>query len=217
MSTPRDVIWADDHIWKNKWQGESGLIIGSGRTRDYQCHVPYAQMLESFAGRIIGCNEAFTVIHPERLDLVCWIDNIVWTNPIWKEKFFQLRCPLMVIDPADWKGDYFGRPILGLRAIPPPDRFSESFDQGFCPCNDTGYLAVQLGFILGLKTIYLRGFDAWEGLYNQKSNHFGVASEWAKKNGRELYVTDKNSFLCHEDENHKKLVEFKPLPNIGEK
>jgi hypothetical protein len=212
MSIPRNVNWVSDREWKNKWAGESGLIIGSGKTADYRDQAANKELVESFPGKIIGCNESFLFINPERIDLLVWIDSVVWNHPNCTNEIIKCKCPMMAIDPFDWKGDFLGLQILGLRATVPPVKFETSFNHGFHPCDDTGYLAVQVGFILGLKTIYLWGFDAWTGSYNRKAWHFGVASKWAQENGRELFVAEKTSFLCHEDQYHGRLVEFKPLP-----
>lgn len=215
----RKVTWVENWLttpegraFKEKFINQPGLIIGSGATAMYEDQAENKAMLENFTGPIIGCNESFLLIDTARLDLIIWIDDGVWTNSKHHEKLLQCTCPKFCIDPYDWKGNYLDMDILGLRGRPAPNKFSTSFEEGFCPCDDTGYLAVQVGFILGLQTIYLWGFDAWKGLYNQKAWHFGVAGKWARENGRELYVAEETSFLCHEDQDHKKLVEFKPLP-----
>ncbi len=210
MSEKRMVNWVTDREWMGSWAGDIGLIIGSGKSATYEEAKQNKKLLESFPGKIIGCNEAFRFL--DKIDLTIWIDNVVHVNQNWMERFIQNKAVLMHVDPYDWKGNFYGREVLGLRATPPPDRFSESFDTGFCPCNDTGYLCIQVGFILGLQEIYLWGFDAWVGSYNRKAGHFGVAAKWAKEHSRELYVSEETSFLCHEDHDHEKILDFKPLP-----
>lgn len=206
MSEPRLVNWVTDEKFKNIWAGKQGLIIGSGLRGIYEDHLPQKELLASFPGKIIGCNESFLLLDPGDIDLIIWIDNLVWAYPKHQPLIVQHNCLKMCIDPFDWKGDYLNMDVIGLRANMPA-RFSDSFDTGFYPCNQTGYLALNVAILMGLNPIWLYGFDANQEPYHQKtSENFPMAKDWTLRHGKKIYIANKDSFLCT-------LFEYKPLPH----
>lgn len=208
MSQIRKVNWATDKKFLNVWQNEPGLIIGSGPNQRYEDHLPQKKMLSFFPGKIIGCNETFCVLDPGNIDLIIWIDDVVWTRPKCQPIIVKHECLKMCVDPFDWKGDYLEMDITGLKANP-PSRFSTSFDSGFYPCNQTGYLALNVALLMGLDPVWLYGFDAWKHPYfNKAVQNYPMAKDWIKENNKKIYIADKDSFLCT-------MFEYKPLPDDG--
>lgn len=182
------------------WHGQPCLIIGSGKTKDY---LPFNPALNSFKGKIIGCNSAFSVGY--RTDLIMFIDGGVIEK--FGDAMAQVDCLKFSIacdPPLGW--NMRGNDIHWLLARH-PGRFSVSFDSGLYPADLSGYLALNTALLMGCNPVYIYGFDSWAHEVFHKAERFKWAADWAKKNKREIYVADESSFLCKGG-----IFEYKQLP-----
>ncbi len=184
------------------WRGQSCLIIGSGKTHDY---FPFDPALNSFAGKIIGCNAAFNVGY--RADMIMFIDkNVIDQCGDAMAGVDCLKFSIACDPPASW--DLRGNEIHWLLARQ-PERFSHSFDSGLYPADLTGFLALNTALLMGCKQVWLYGFHSCEHQYSSKTDRFRWAAQWAEQNGREIYVADEDSCLCR---GNTPIFEYKPLP-----
>jgi hypothetical protein len=182
------------------WHGQPCLIIGSGKTGDY---LPFNPDLNSFPGKIIGCNSAFSMGY--RTDMIMFVDGGVLSQ--YGESMAQVDCFKLSITcdpPATW--DLHGNDIHWLLARQ-PERFSRSFDSGLYPADLTGYLALNTALLMGCNPVWLYGFDSAEHRYFAKIERFKWAADWARENKREIYIADGDSFLCKCG-----IFEYKQLP-----
>jgi len=200
----------NDADFYDLWHGQQCLIIGSGKTKDY---LPFNPELNSFQGKIIGCNSAFSVGY--RTDMIMFIDEKVIEK--YGGDMAAIDCFKLSIacdpparracdPPAPW--DLHGNDIRWLLARQ-PERFSRSFDSGLYPADLTGYLALNTALLMGCNPVWLYGFDSFEHQYSSKMDRFNLAAQWANQNGIEIYVADKDSFFCKKDT---PIFEYKPLP-----
>ena len=178
---------AKDEQFKNLWQGEPCLIIGSGKTRNYQ---PFNPALNDFRGKVIGCNTAFAVGY--KLDALLWIDRNVYKQN--KGAIDALDLLKFSITASPNGTDYTDQ-INWIKAIQ-PERFSDSLDKGLYPADLSGYLALNLAYIMGCDPIYLYGFDSHEQPYFKKAERFRWAAKKAKEDSRMIYSTGKDSVFC---------------------
>ncbi len=210
LAESQKVKIASDADFLGIWQGQPSLIIGSGKSKNY---LPFNPDLNRFPGKIIGCNSAFSVGY--HTDMIIFIDGGVLNR--YGEAMAQIDCLKFSIacDPPNFQDILHGNDIHWLLAKP-PERFSDSFDSGFYPADLTGYLALNVALLMGYNPIWLHGFDSWQHEVFSKAERFKMAANWAKENGREIYVTDEDSYFCHGDN---LIFKYKllPLPTVADK
>lgn len=199
MTNNSNVI-ASDKDFLLKWNGDKCIIIGSGKSMDY---LPFNPEINKFDGKIIGCNQAFTVGY--NVDMVTFTDEHVLNENA--NKMLLLDCIKITIacdPPYQWENG--GNDIHWLKAIP-PYRFSDSFDGGFYPADLTGYTALNVAILMGCSEIYLYGFDCNDEKFIDKSHRY----LWALNKGADIYVTEQDSYLVTNG-----IFQYKSFPVKGE-
>lgn len=151
MFEASNVRYATDEKFKDKYKGESCLIIG-GMYRNYAKNNEYerCRTLDKWRHYVMGCNSAYKV---RKVDFLVWVD-INFSN-IYKEELKKLKCDKFIAYPTKWECldfDYYGV-RCGI-----PDLFSRSFDQGIYPYNNSGIFALTIAVALGFNRIILTGF-----------------------------------------------------------
>lgn len=187
------INWATDQKFKGMFAGQAGLVIGRGQQEEYVRN----KGLDKFSGIKIGCNSAYKVTD---VDVLIWMDPKFFESH-WRE-IVLVDCLKLAINPIHY--DHHGVNIIGLEAEQ-PDRCSESFESGFYPCNLSGYIALNLAMLFGLNPVYIYGFNPDTEILKEKSKSFKFIADWADNHNRQIYITDKNSYL-------ERYFEYKALP-----
>jgi len=177
-----DPIWATDLEFRDRYAGHRGIIIGRG-LYGYQRNTD----LDKFTGVKIGCNHAYRVTS---LDALVWMDPKFF-EANWRE-ISRVDCHKFAINPIHYS--YHGVTIYGLEAIR-PEKCALFLRDGFYPCNLSGYIALNLALIFGLNPVWLYGFSPNTDVLQKRSESFKLIGDWVKDNNREVYITDKGSYL----------------------
>lgn len=188
MRREEEFCWAPDALFKDKWLNKKGLILGRGTKQSYTRN----KYLDKFDGKIIGCNTAYK---KTKCDIIFWMDEGIFlkNRKELKEQQQKNETILMAVNPFY---HLYGIEIWGIEARK-PKRCSERFDLGFYPCNLSGYIALNIGLIMGLNPIYLNGFSGYpddSDMFKRILN-FKYIADWCEKNNRKVYITDKKSQL----------------------
>lgn len=195
------VEFASDGMFKNRWAGEKGLVIGRGVNPEYEKNI----VLDDFKGKKIGCNTAFNSCH---CDAIVYMEEKVFFNN--KDRYRELVKEGLFLFGVNVIYPVYGVELYNLEARK-PEKCSESFDQGFYPCNLSGYIALNVALLMGLDPIYLFGFNPEQAQPEnrdrviERSLKFRLIDEWCQKNNRKVYCTDKDSLLTM-------FFSYKPLP-----
>ena len=185
------VEFASDSFFKNRWAGEKGLVIGRGPSPKYEKNI----VLNKFKGRKIGCNTAFNACD---CDAIIFMDEMVFQKN--KDQYQKLVKEGLLLFGVNIIYPVYGVKLYNLEARK-PERCSESFDQGFYPCNLSGFVALNVALLMGLNPIYLFGFNPEKSQLKdrdrviERSLKFQLIDEWCQKNNRKIYCTDKDSLL----------------------
>jgi len=187
MRKEEEFYWAPDSLFKDKWLGQKGLVLGRGMGPEYKRN----KRLDTFDGKIIGCNTAFKTT---KCDAVFWMETKVFNdNRHELKKIQEDGTILFAVNPHY---PLYGMEVWGIEARKPA-RCSERFDYGFYPCQLSGYVALNIALIMGLNPVYLYGFLGYkdnEEMYKRNLN-FKYIADWCEKNDRKVYVTDRRSQL----------------------
>lgn len=177
---PYTYQWATDKMFKDIWQGEDGLIIGGGyrnRKREYQRD----EKLDAFQGKVFGCNSAFKV---RKIDVLVWIDTATYRN--FNKEIAAFEGLKFAVNPR-W-------PVRNLNfwAIKPGKvpKCSESFEDGIAPRNLSGYVAINIALLMGIKRVFLTGFNSADCNILKYTKNFIFFKEFAESNNREIYSCD---------------------------
>ncbi len=188
------IKWATDKEFRGKFAGQKGLVIGRGQGENYQRD----GSLDKFNGIKIGCNSAYKTTS---LNVLVWMDPHFFESH-WMQIAQYPDVLKFAVEPIHYDHHYID--IIGLHAKQPA-RCSENFEAGFYPCNLSGYIALNRALLLGLNPIGLYGFNPDTQVIMERSENFGLIADWADKNNRQIYITNKDSFL-------NKFFDYSDLP-----
>lgn len=187
-----EIKYATDKEYKNKWFGQQGLILGRGPEEIYVRD----ESLDGFQGRVIGCNEAYKI---RKCDAIVYMDEAVFFDN--RNMYGYLAGQGTLIFGVNPIYPLYGVPVMGLQARK-PERCSTGFDQGFYPCNLSGYVALNVALLMGLNPVYLSGFDPERACGKERdkmvdrSMRFSLIADWCYKENRQVYCTDRGSMLA---------------------
>lgn len=188
----RNIKYATDREYKNRWFGQTGLVLGRGSGNEYERN----SFLDGFRGKVIGCNEAYKV---RGCDAIVYMDEDVFFRN--REMYGHLAGQGTTIFGVNPIYPLYGVPVEGLLART-PERCSTGFDQGFYPCNLSGYVALNVALIMGLNPVWLSGFDPERARMSERdkmidrSTRFGMIADWCHKENRQVYCADPKSMLA---------------------
>lgn len=187
MRKEKEFTWAPDALFKDRWLNQKGLILGRGLGKEYKRN----KRLDKFDGKIIGCNTAYK---STKCDAIFWMEEMVFLKNRQELKKEQENGTLLFALNPHYR--LYNTEIWGIEARKPA-KCAERFDYGFYPCNLSGYVALNIGLIMGLNPIYLHGFYGYkdnEEMYMRNLN-FKYIADWCEKHDKKVYVTDRKSQL----------------------
>lgn len=179
-----NYYWATDKEFKNKFWGYRCLIIGGGyrglgSNREYR----RCEKLDTFRGKVIGCNSAYNV---RKLDILVFLDTSTYVHK--GDEIKNLDC-LKFVGAPKWDPSKFDFIAVKPSQVP---KVSESFADGIGPRDLSGYFAINLALLLGFSIIFLTGFNSTNKSIIKRTNKFSWFAKWAKDNDRLIYSTDKD-------------------------
>ncbi len=200
----KNIKYATDREYKNKWFGQAGLVMGRGPGDKYERD----PLLDGFQGKVIGCNEAYKI---RKCDAIVYMDEEVFFKN--RDMYGYLAGQGTIIFGVNPIYPLYGVPVEGLLART-PERCSTGFDQGFYPCNLSGYVALNVALLMGLNPIWLSGFDPERARIGERdkmidrSMRFGMIADWCHKENRQVHCADSGSMLAM-------FFPYKGIPLIG--